>query len=304
MAKNAYVLDRYTNKNVLIKWVSDEAFAQLKGGDKLVYSSVDQNGVNKPSIGTFLGHEIATERQWTFDKILTGEDKEFFDEQQALALDIFPLFKKLFKKSFPDSIPVTARYQIFGDQLYFYFYSEERYVFTDFVKEFRQELGKNIFLFQIGARDMIKMSPGTDCLIWCNGINLCCKSSRALPSVEIENIVLQNLEGRDIEKLKWRCGKLKCSLIYELETYVEESKKFPPKWAYVETKWCETCWTAYSFNIMNGDVSVKTKEGVTVRIPYTTIKKVKIPWTSEQSTTQVANSDSSSPAKKPSVAHH
>ncbi|MEI7563112.1 MAG: hypothetical protein WCJ39_05595 [bacterium] len=89
---------------------------------------------------------------------------------------------------------MTARYHIYGDQIYFYFYSEERYVFTAFVKELRQELGKNIFLFQIGARDMIKMSPGTDCIIGCNGINLCCKSTRALPSVEIENIIVQNLE--------------------------------------------------------------------------------------------------------------
>ena len=287
MTKHAYVLDRYTNKNVLIKGMTDDAFSKLKAGSKIVYSSVDQTGVSKQTVGTYLGHEIATDRQGTFDKVLEGEDKDFFDEQQDLALDIFPLFKKLFKKNFPESIPVTARYQIFADQIYFYFYSEERYVFTDFVKEFRQELGKNIFLFQIGARDMIKMSPWTDCLIWCNGINLCCKSSRPLPSVEIENIVLQNLEWRDIEKLKWRCWKLKCSLIYELETYIEESKKFPPKWSYVETKGCEVCGTAYSFNIMNGDVSVKTKEGVTVRIPYTTIKKIKTPSRSEESTVQI-----------------
>jgi len=287
MAKNAYVLDRYTNKNVLVTGVSDEQFAKLKAGDKIVYSSVDQTGVSKQTVWSYLGHEIVTDRQGKFQKVFDDEEKEFFNEQQKLALDIFPLFKKLFKKNFPDSIPVTARYQIFGDQLYFYFYSEERYVFTDFVKEFRQELGKNIFLFQIGARDMVKMSPGTDCLIWCNGINLCCKSSRALPSVEIENIVMQNLEGRDIEKLKWRCGKLKCSLIYELETYIEESKKFPPKWAYVENKWCEVCWTVFSFNIMNGDVSVKTKDGFTVRIPYTTISKIKLPSKPEDTTKNV-----------------
>ena len=165
MTKNAYVLDRYTNKNVLVKGVDDEQFAKLRAGDKIVYSSTDQTGVSKQTVGTYLGHEIVTDRQGNFQKVLEGEDKEFFEEQQKLALDIFPLFKKLFKKNFHDSIPVTARYQIFGDQLYFYFYSEERYVFTDFVKEFRQEIGKNIFLFQIGARDMIKMSPGTDCLI-------------------------------------------------------------------------------------------------------------------------------------------
>ena len=287
MAKNAYVLDRYTNKNVLVKGVDDEKFATLKAWDKIVYSSTDQTGVSKQTVGTYLGHEIVTDRQGNFQKVLEGEDKEFFEEQQKLALDIFPLFKKLFKKNFHDSIPVTARYQIFGDQLYFYFYSEERYVFTDFVKEFRQEIGKNIFLFQIGARDMIKMSPGADNLAcWADGIvPMHCKTSLALPSVEIENLVIQNLEGRDIEKLKWRCGKLKCSLIYELETYIEESKKFPPKWSYVENKWCEVSGTVFSFNIMNGDVSVKTKDGMNIRIPYTTITKIKLATATKQEET-------------------
>jgi len=139
------------------------------------------------------------------------------------------MFKKLFKKYFNDSIPVTARYHVFSDQIYFYFYSEERYVFSEFVKELRELLGKNIFLFQVGARDMVRMSPGANCIVGCNNISLCCKSSRPLPSVEIENIIIQNLEGRDIEKLKGRCGKLKCCLIYELELYLDESKKFPPK---------------------------------------------------------------------------
>ena len=77
-------------------------------------------------------------------------------------------------------------------------------------------------------------------------------------------------------------------MIYELETYVEESKKFPPKGAYVENAGCEVCGTVFSFNIMNGDVTVRTKDGVTVRIPYTTIKKVKIPSRSEETTEQVA----------------
>lgn len=279
MAKNIYVLDRYTNKNILVEHVDDESFALLKHWDKVVYSSLDQHGNNKKTVWIHLGHAIETDRKWTFVKVLQWEDKDFFDEQQKLALDIFPLFKKLFKKYFPDSIPVTSRYQIFGDQLYFYFYSEERYVFTDFVKEFRQELGKNIFLFQIWARDMIKMSPGADSFpCWADGIiPMHCKTSLPLPSVEMENLVLQHLEWRDIEKLKWRCGKLKCSLIYELDTYIQESKKFPEKWSYIETKWREVSGVVSSFNIMNGDVTVKTKDGVILRIPYTTIKTIK-PW--------------------------
>jgi len=38
---------------------------------------------------------------------------------------------------------------------------------------------------------------------------------------------------------------------------------------------------------MNGDVTVRTKDGVMVRIPYTTIKKVKLPSKPEENTMDV-----------------
>lgn len=294
--KQAYVLDRYTNKNFLVKNVDDESFAKLRHGDKIVYEASDQTGTSKLSVWIFLGHEIATDRQALFKKILAGEEKTYFEEQQAFALDIFPLFKKLFKQSFHDSVPVTARFHIYGDQIYFYFYSEERYVFTDFVKELRQELGKNIFLFQIGARDMVKMSPGTDCIVWCNGISLCCKSTRPLPSVEIENIIIQNLEGRDIEKLKGRCGKLKCCLVYELELYTEEGKKFPAKWSHVCIKWNNSCGNVFSFNIMNNEVTIRTDEGEIMRIPVSQIKAAKTKSDQEKTVEEVRRP---APRRKP-----
>ena len=42
---------------------------------------------------------------------------------------------------------------------------------------------------------------------------------------------------------------------------------------------------------MNGDVTVRTKEGMTVKIPYTTIKKIKLPTKSEESSRLVAQSE-------------
>jgi len=268
-----YVLDRYTSKNLEIEGMGSASFAKLKVGDKIVYSAQDQTWVNKLSVGIYIGHSIETDRKGSFDRVMEWDEKEFFNEQQEIALEIFPMFKKLFKKYFSDSIPVTARYHVFSDQIYFYFYSEERYVFSEFVKELRELLGKNIFLFQVGARDMVRMFPGTNCIVGCNNINLCCKSSRPLPSVEIENIIIQNLEWRDIEKLKWRCGKLKCCLIYELELYLDESKKFPPKWTVVESKTdANLCGITSSFNIMNNEVTVRTEDGFSFRIPLAQIK--------------------------------
>lgn len=275
--KEVFVLDWYTNKNIKVVDLKDDIILKLKPGDKIVYSMEDNH--QKPSIWTFIWHEIETDRVWHFTKILEWEEKDFFEEQSKFALKIFPIFKKKFKEAFPNSIPVTARFHIYLDQLYFYFYSEERYVFTEFVKKFREKIWKNIFLFQVWARDMVKMDPRTDNLpCGADGIiPMHCKTTLSLPSIEMEKIILQNLEWRDIERLKWRCGKLKCSLIYEIDIYQKESKKYPPKWSEVKyLKW-NIDWIATSYNIMTWDVTIKTKDWEIYRIPTQEVKVVKLP---------------------------
>lgn len=272
-----FVLDWYTNKNIKVLDVPSDVAEKLKPGDKIVYAMEDNH--QKPSIWTYLWHYIETDRSWHFTKILEGEDKDFFEEQSQFALKIFPIFKKKFKAEFPNSIPVTARFHIYLDQLYFYFYSEERYIFTEFVKKFREKIWKNIFLFQVWARDMVKMDPRTDNLP-CGAdwiIPMHCKTTLPLPSIEMENLILQNLEWRDIERLKWRCGKLKCSLIYELEIYKQESKKYPMKWSEVKALKWDIEWIATSYNIMTWDVTIKTKDNEIFRIPTQEVKVIKLP---------------------------
>jgi cell fate regulator YaaT (PSP1 superfamily) len=141
----------------------------------------------------------------SYERILQEKEKADFEQQQQIALKIFPTFKKEFQAEYPNSVPITARFQIFSNQLYFFFYSEERYIFTEFVKRFREKLGMNMFLFQIGARDMMRMSPGADGMYGPCGNQLCCKSNMVLPNIEIETVIIQNLEGRDIERLKGKC---------------------------------------------------------------------------------------------------
>lgn len=224
------VLDYFFNKHLRVLDIPEEIAKGLKHGDKISYL-LEEKGTEKESIGIVLGFPLEMERTAQFVKKLNAEDCEEFAKQQDFALKVFPLFKKKFKTLFPTSKPVTARYNPIMDQIYFYFYSEERYVFGDFVRELREELGKNIFLFQVGARDMMRIDPnakpyavGSDC-----GMEIACQGYGPLPSVEVESIAMQGLEGRDIERLKGRCGKLKCSLLYELEIYMKESKDFPQR---------------------------------------------------------------------------
>jgi cell fate regulator YaaT (PSP1 superfamily) len=107
-----------------------------------------------------------------------------------------------------------------------------------------------------------------------------------LPNIEIETVMLQNLEGRDIERLKGKCWKLKCCLLYELDVYVQENKKYPPKGSKINTcglinhckdancKSEECQGMVSSFNIITQEVNIKTKEGF-LRIPLEKLKSKK-----------------------------
>lgn len=273
MQNNKYVIDWFTSKFFLLSWVDENL--DIKLWDTILYNVEDINGKTKKSVWKYVGNVSNSNKKVKFEKVLKGEDKKYFDDQQKLALKLFPTFKKDFKDLFPNSIPVTARFHTYLDQLYLYFYSEERYVFTDFVRKFRQKIWKNIFLFQVWARDMIRIDPRADnleCDPWV--LPMHCKTNMELPSIEMENIALQNLEWRDIERLKGRCNKLKCSMIYEMDVYLEEIKKYPHKWARVESKDLWVKWIVHNINVISGDVQIKTKEWWLFRVPIETVKKV------------------------------
>ena len=268
-----YVLDYFMNKNFKVLNCPDEIKNQLRHWDKIVYIC-EEKWVQKSSIWLVIWYPIKASRTVEFERVFSEEESREFLEQQDIAHKVFPSFKQKFKARFEWSKPITARYNPIGDQIYFYFYSEERYVFWDFVKELRAEIWKNLFLFQIWARDMMRLDPaakdyavGSDC-----GMLTACQSLNPLPSVEVECIGLQGVDGRDMERLKGRCWKLKCSLMYELEIYQEEVKNFPTKWSTIKSPWSNENWIVSSYNIMTREVILKTPEGVILRVPLSALE--------------------------------
>ena len=268
-----YVLDYFMNKNFKVLNCPDEIKTQLRHWDKIVYIC-EEKWVQKSSIWLVIWYPIKASRTVELERAFSEEETREFLEQQDIAHKVFPSFKKKFKARFEWSKPITARYNPIGDQIYFYFYSEERYVFWDFVKELRAEIWKNLFLFQIWARDMMRLDPaakdyavGSDC-----GMLTACQSLNPLPSVEVECIGLQGVDGRDMERLKGRCWKLKCSLMYELEIYQEEVKNFPTKWSTIKCPWSNENWIVSSYNIMTREVILKTPEGAILRVPLSALE--------------------------------
>lgn len=119
-------------------------------GEKLIFQQIGGDGKKTMSIGTYIGDKFSDiERDCTYVGRLTDAELKDFEEMQKKAKAHFPMFKRMFKGAFPTAIPVTARYHMFVNQRYFYFYAEQRFNFVEFIKEFRQALGGQFFLFQV-----------------------------------------------------------------------------------------------------------------------------------------------------------
>lgn len=272
-----YVLDRYTANYYKLRDITTVQETELSPKDFVVFE-YEERGSSKTSVGQYLGYEIddGVTRSGTFTRMLAGKELDYFHEKQSRALEKFPLFKKDFKVSFEGSKPVTARYQIFSHQTYFYFYSEQRYVFGDFVRNFQSKIGTSVFFFQVGSRDMVRLSHVVDERLDVDGRPLHYSYTWPLPSVEIDDIVMQWLEWRDIERLKDRSGRLKCSMIYERDTYRNELQNYPAKWQIVKIRNHEGTYVpvqCQSVNINTAEVFVRMSDWTPIRLPIDEVSR-------------------------------
>jgi hypothetical protein len=255
-----YILDRLVPKHISLQGVDDSI--RVPVWEKVIYT-IPWDA--KEYIWFNVWYPVDTDKKWSFAGLLKWSIKEKFERYQEKSKKYYEIFKKEFPVVCPWAIPITVRSDLQWQQIYFYFYSEERYNFADFVRSFRAVVPVQFFIYQLGARDMMRYTPNakeylTAC--WCGDSQWCCSLGK-LPNVELDNIALQSLEWRDIEKLKWRCWKLKCSMVYERELYLAETASFPKKWESGTMNWqaCVCIW----YNIMTGDIVAKTSEWEIVR---------------------------------------
>ena len=110
-----------------------------------------------------------------------------------------------------------------GHKATFYFASEERLDFRDLVRDLAQRFHLRIEMRQIGARDGAKAVGGLGSC----GRELCCTTF--LPSFQPVSIRMAKDQGMVLNpsKLAGQCGRLKCCLVYEHQTYKELGKGLP-----------------------------------------------------------------------------
>ena len=119
-----------------------------------------------------------------------------------------------------------------GSKATFYYTAEDRVDFRQLIKEFAREFSTRIEMRQIGLRQEAARLGG----IGSCGRELCCSTWLTdFRSVSTSAARYQQL-SLNPQKLAGQCGKLKCCLNYELDTYLEALKSFPKTDVKLKTK--------------------------------------------------------------------
>jgi len=118
-----------------------------------------------------------------------------------------------------------------GERVVVYYLAENRVDFRELVRVLASEFQTRIEMRQIGVRDEAKLlADYGDC-----GKPVCCNTHLSeMPPVSMKMAKLQKAT-LDPTKISGRCGRLKCCLRYEYDTYEELEKHLPPLGAEVVT---------------------------------------------------------------------
>jgi len=119
-----------------------------------------------------------------------------------------------------------------GERMVVYYLAEERVDFRELVKKLASEFQTRIEMKQIGVRDEAKMMADYgDC-----GKPVCCNTHLStMPPVSMKMAKLQKAT-LDPNKISGRCGRLKCCLRYEFDTYEAIERQLPRVGAQIVTR--------------------------------------------------------------------
>ena len=154
---------------------------------------------------------------------MTTEDSNELTHMASQARDEFEICKKYVKELELEMDLVDLEHVFGGERIVIYYLAEERVDFRELVRRLASEFQTRIEMRQIGVRDEAKLlADYGDC-----GKPVCCNTHlSAMPPVSMKMAKLQKAT-LDPNKISGRCGRLKCCLRYEYDTYVEMQRELP-----------------------------------------------------------------------------
>ena len=162
-----------------------------------------------------------------------------------------------------------VEYQGDGNKAIFYYIADERVDFRQLIKVLADTFHVRIEMKQIGARQEAGRIGGTGPC----GRELCCATwMKNFVSVSTNAARIQDI-SLNPQKLAGMCAKLKCCLNYEVDNYVEASRKMPPKDAVLQTADGE--FHQFKVDILAGLITYSSDKNIASNLETITAERAK-----------------------------
>jgi len=170
-----------------------------------------------------------------------------------------------------------------GERIIFYFMFDGRVDFRELVKKLAQEYQTRIEMRQIGSRDEAKLLGDVESC----GQECCCR--RFLKALKPVNMRMAKMQKATLDpsKISGYCGRLKCCLRYEDETYTELKKRLPRKNTKVRTQYGQG--KVVDTQILTQLVVVENDAGTRVAVGVDELEIVSSPPTKNKAPERTSN---------------
>ena len=195
-------------------------------------------------------------------------DLDRFEEAKAKEIDTMIRSRKIAEDLHLNMKIGDVEYQGDGNKAIFYYIADERVDFRQLIKVLADVFKIRIEMKQIGARQEAGRIGG----IGPCGRPLCCSSwmtnfvSVATSAARYQDISLNP------QKLAGQCAKLKCCINFEVDGYVEATKKLPPRDVRLETK--DNTYFRFKTDIFKREITYSTDKQIAANLVTLSAERV------------------------------
>ena len=162
-----------------------------------------------------------------------------------------------------------VEYQGDGNKAIFYYIADERVDFRQLIKVLAETFHVRIEMKQIGARQEAGRIGGTGPC----GRELCCATwMKNFVSVSTNAARIQDI-SLNPQKLAGMCAKLKCCLNYEVDDYMEASRRLPSKEMILQTQ--DADYYYFKADILSGVVTYSTDKNIAANLVDITAERAR-----------------------------
>jgi cell fate regulator YaaT (PSP1 superfamily) len=178
------------------------------------------------------GGEIDPQPHGEILRRMTANDMNELAHIEARTAEEFATCRRLVEEFALPMELVDIEHLFGGERIVIYYLAESRVDFRGLVRQLAKEFQTRIEMRQIGVRDEAKLlADYGDC-----GKPVCCNTHLSqMPPVSMKMAKIQKAT-LDPTKISGRCGRLKCCLRYEYDTYQDLDRQLPPIGSDVVTK--------------------------------------------------------------------